>query len=375
MSSSKGAVRRRLTAPRVALSVLTSLCILVSGCGSGSSGLGGGEPLSEAQQALYDQAVNTGGNVRIFIGTTGKEELDGLAELFNERYPNVALDITSGTGDQIQERFLSEKRAGLNNVDVVSMAGIAPFQEINQEGYLAQFTPEDAQLFNYDPQTFIDGVAYGFASLDLGICYNPTKLTDEEVGLLHTYQGWTDPRWKGRASIVRPDGYGYRRGWTYWVYEDPGLGEPWLRALAELDPTVFPNANSAAPQISAGEYDILINSPTAVQKAATRDGAPFRCTTGEYAPAYTFAAALAKDAPNTPGGQLFINWLLSEDGQQAVQDTVGYTARRKGFDVPVIDEDWWQPPQDERFVDEAAVKTNQQALTTLFDSLIGGAAR
>ncbi len=180
MWSSKGALRRRLTA-RVALSVLTSLCIVVSGCGSGSPGSGRGEPLSEPQQALYDQAVNAGGDVRVFIGTTGKEELDGLAEFFNERYPDVTLDITSGTGDQIQE--------------------------------------------------------------------------------------------------------------------------------------------------------------------------------------------------NTAGGQLFIDWILSESGQRAAQDTFAHTARRQGFSEPVLDEDWWEEPKEAPIVDEATVVAKQEDLTTSFNGLFGGATQ
>ncbi len=371
-----GALRWTRRTSRSAVSLLAAFGFLLTACGSGTSGPdGGGEPLSQPQQALYDQAVDAGGQVRVFIGSSGSKELDALKERFRNQFPDLTLEFISGTSDKVQERFLNEKRAGLNNADVLSMGGIAPFEQVNQEGYLAQFTPEDADLFSYDPKGYLPGLAYGFGDNHMGVCYNPTKLSDDEVNLLHTYSGWTDPRWKGRAAIVSPDGYGYRRGLTYWLYQDPNLGEPWLHKLAELDPTVYPSANAAAPQVIAGEHDVLFNSITHQAARAADDGAPLRCTTAEYSPSYPFSVSLVKDAPNTPGGQLFIDWILSETGQQAVQETFAYTARREGFDTPVIDEDWWQQPEDIRVVDEATVIAEQQNLTTLFDSLFGGAAQ
>ena len=361
---------------RAAVALLATLCCVLTACGSGSSGsAAGGEALSQTQQGLYDQAKSSGGQVRVFIGSSGNKELDELKERFTAQFPDLNLEFISGTSDQVQERFLNEKRAGLNNADVISLAGIAPFEQINAEGYLAQFTPEDAELFSYDPRGYLPGLAYGFGAINLGVCYNPTKLTDEEVDLLHTYQGWTDPRWKGRAAIVSPDGYGYRRGLTYWVYQDPNLGEPWLRKLAALDPTVYPNANSAAPQVIAGEHDVLFNSLTVQAARAADDGAPLRCTTGEYAPTYPFSLGLVKDASNTAGGKLFIDWILSESGQRAVQDTFAYTARRQGFSEPVLDEDWWEEPKEAPIVDEATVVAKQTDLTTLFNGLFGGATQ
>ncbi len=375
MWSSIGASGRPRAVPRAALSLLAALSFVLVGCSSGSNeGAASGEPLSEAQQGLYEEAVNAGGQLRVFIGSSGNQELDAVKETFGAQFPDIDLSFINGTSDQVQERFLNEKRAGLNNADVVSLGGIAPFEQINEEGYLAQFTPEDADLFSYDPNGFIPGLAYGFADINMGVCYNPTKLSDEEVELLQTYEGWTDPRFEGRAAIVSPDGYGYRRGLTNWVYENSALGEPWLRQIAKLDPTVFPNANAAAPQVIAGEYDVLFNSLTLMAARAADDGAPLRCAAPSPTPTYPFSAGLVKDAPNSAAGQLFINWLLSENGQQAVQDTFAYNARREGFDAPVIDEEWWQTPKDVRIVNEQAVVANQQDLTALFSGLFGGAS-
>lgn len=368
-----GAAPLRARVTKAGLSVLISAALVLTGCGSGGSAGTGGGDMSTGQQQLYQQAVDAGGELTVFVGSSGNEQLDALRSAFNDQFPDVALQWISGTGDQVQERFLTEQRAGLHSGDVVILAGIKPFELINAEGYLAQFIPEEADLYSYDNNPHIPGLAYAFADMQSGVCYNPDNLTEEEVGLLRSYQGWADPRWKGRATIVNAEAYGYRHGLTYWAYDDPQLGDAWLQRLAQVDPTVYSSANAAAPQVIAGEDDVIFNALTFVAARQARLGAPLRCITSEYAPATVISVGLAKSAPNTAAGALFSNWLLSEAGQTAVQDTFAYNARRQGFDRPVIDEDWWETPKDVRFVNEDQVEQRYHALDQRFNDLFGGA--
>jgi iron(III) transport system substrate-binding protein len=360
---------------RVAVSLTAALSFLIAGCGSDSGGSSGpgSAPVSAAQQQLYEQAIADGGNLSLFIGTSGNEETRRFLETFNEEFPDVRVEHISGTGDKVLERLMTEKRAGLNNADVMLAPGMIPFKLANEAGFIERFTPEDAHLFTGDDSAYIDGVAYAFSDVYNAVCYNPNNVSPEEIALLHDYQGWTDPRFKGRAAIVDPSGFGYRRGLTYWVLQDPNLGENWLRRIAALQPTVYNTANSAAPQVIAGEHDVLFNAMTIHGARASHDGAPLECATGPYAPAYPFSVGLVKDGPNTAAGKLFINWLLSEPGQIAVQDTFAFSARREGMQVPVVDADWWRIPNDIRYTDESIVESRFQELSALFNGLFGAA--
>jgi ABC-type Fe3+ transport system substrate-binding protein len=198
-------------------------------------------------------------------------------------------------------------------------------------------------------------------------------LTEQEIALLDSYQGWTDPRWKGRAAIINPSGFGYRFGLSYWVFQDPNLGEPWLRKLADLDPTVYSSANNAAPQVIAGEKDVVFNGVQGQGVRAYNDGAPYECKAAEYAPYYVWLAAIAKDAPHPAAAKLFVNWLYTENGQQATQDTWAYNALRDGFDKPLIDAEWWHVPEDQRLSDENLTAKNYDQLVQMFNSMFGAA--
>jgi iron(III) transport system substrate-binding protein len=369
------ASRRWSRIGRVAVSLVAALTLLVAGCGSDSGGSSGQEtgPGSATQQQLYEQAVADGAKLSLFIGTSGNEETRRFIEMFNEEFPDLTVEHISGTGDKVLERLMTEKRAGLHNADVLLAPGMVPFKLANEAGFIERFTPEEANLFTRDDDAYIDGVAYAFSDVYNAVCFNPNNVTPEEIELLHNYQGWTDPRFKGRAAIVDPSGFGYRRGLTYWVFQDPDLGENWLRGIAALQPTVYFNANSAAPQVVAGEHDVLFNAMTIHGARAYHDGAPLECTTGSYAPAYPFSVGLVKDGPNTAAGKLFINWLLSEPGQNAVQDTYAFSARREGMNVPVVDAEWWQIPDDIRYTDESIVESRFPELSDMFNHMFSAA--
>lgn len=347
--------------------------VTLTACGSDSPQEGADVGLPDAQQELYDAAVEAGGQVTAFVGTSGNAEQDAIKTAFHEAFPDVTLNIIGGTSDQVVERFMTEKRAGLNNADVLTVAGVGTFEQPIEEGFIQEFTPEDAELFTSDEATYIDGLVYSFSDIQVGACYNTQNVTDEEVELLQDYQGWTDPVWTGRASIVNTQGFGNRRGLMYWVFEDEELGVDWLEGLAALEPMVYSSANTASSRVIAGEHDVVFNALTIQAPRAFREGAPLRCVTGPYAPAYPFGIALPSDAPNEAGGKLFINWIMSEAGQSVVQEALSYNARREGFDEPVIVDEGWNPPDDLRFLDETVAVERGPEMTELFDSIVGTA--
>ena len=353
------------------MAATVAFSLVVAGCG-GDSERGGdaASEISDAQKALYEEAK--GSELQLFLGSAN-EENDRLIEKFNALYPDIKVAYVGGKGNEMTERFLTEKRAGLNNVDAMIAPAAFGFRQINDEGYLADFRPEEIGAFSLDPGSYIAGRAYAFSNILNMVCYNPNNVTDEEIALLGTYQGWTDPRWKGRAAIVNPDGFGYRFGLSYWVFQDPNLGEPWLRKLADLKPTVYSNANNAAPQVIAGEQDVVFNAIQTQGVRAYRDGAPYECKAAEYAPYYIQVAAVAKDAPHPAAAKLFVNWLYTENGQQTVQDTWSYNALRDGFDMPLIDAEWWKVPEDQRLTDENLTGKNYDHLVQIFNSWFGAA--
>ncbi len=368
---STNANRRSMFTTAVTFVATTALALSLTACGDTSKPAASGV-ISDAQQQLYDEAMEAGGRAKLFIGTASNEETDQLISIFNETYPDVTVEYVSGVSSEVTERLLTEKRAGLHNVDALILGGISTYNQVVDEGYMSEFTPEDAPLFA-EEGTYVDSKVYSFAGQFNGVCYNPNNVTDEEIQLLKTYDGWVDPVWKGRAAIVNADSAFYQRGLSYWLYQDKELGQAWLEKLAALDPVVASGANVLVPQTIAGEYDVVFNVATVFGARAHRDGAPLQCTTAERAPYSTMLVGTVKEAPNEAAGKLFANWLFSEAGQAAVQETWSFSALRKGFNAPVTDADWWTAPEDPRIVDEQLLNNRHSELVVTINKLFGGA--
>ena len=76
--------------------------------------------------------------------------------------------------------------------------------------------------------------------------------------------------------------------------------------------------------------------------------------------AYSFSMALAAGAPNEAAGQIFIDWMLSENGQRAVQKTLGFIAMREGFAEPVAGPEYLQLGSKISYVNEAVLRGREK---------------
>jgi ABC-type Fe3+ transport system substrate-binding protein len=367
-------VRRSRRCTVHAAACLASLALLAAGCSGPSTAIEEPTiPVSERQRTAYEQARTAGGEIRIFVGTASNEEIDYLLEDFSAAFPGLTVQYISGTANSVVERFLTERRAGLDNVDVLMLPGVSAFERIVDEHLLREYEPEEWTQFPDEPGTRLGRYAHAFANNYNSVCYNPENITPAERKLLDSYEGWTSPVWRDRAALVDPTGFGYRYGLTYWTYQDPGLGEPWLTDLARnVRPTVFNGGSVPAAQVIAGEYDVVFNLGDVFGVRAQRTGAPLQCTSGEYAPYYVWSSALSSDAPNPAGGEVFVDWLFSEHGQLALQESLAYSGRRAGL-PPVVDAEWWDFRDDSRLIDEQLVRRNQSALVDTVERLFGGA--
>ena len=356
--------------------VATTVAVFIAGCSSTptpaptSDGGAGDSPLD----ALYEEAKATaGGKVVLYTHLSGTEQQVAIAQAFAAAYPGLTLEVTGLNGQQLIERFLTEKRAGLDLVDVIKYPGLAPFQnEFADEGFLEAYTPTAADQYTTEG-TFIEDLAYPWSTYEQGACYNPDLVTAKEIKLLQSYEGWADPVFEGRAAISMPTGGTYLRGWDYWLEEDGDLGEEWLQDIKDnVNPTAFSNGNNAADRVAAGEYAVVygVNSNTEIRAAAT--GAPLKCVRQEYTVVVPAPVALATDSPNPAGGKLYIEWQLSKEGQLFVLNEIGnLSARDDLFGVPPEDIPDWPTPNELVANDEGVVADTQADVVDLFTRLFG----
>lgn len=364
--------KRRRAAHAAAVAAVAGAALLTAACGSGGGG-SSPAPANVPFASLYKKAAATnGGNVVLYTHLSGATQQHAIAQAFEAEYPNMHLQVTGLDGQQEIERFVTEKQAGKNLVDVIQYPGSTPF-ETNIKQYIQPFTPTSASEYT-TAGTYIKGFAYPWSVYQMAACYNPDKVSPGDVAKLSTYQGWADPTWKGRAAIAAPNGGTYLRGWTYWIDQDKSLGPAWLQEIKKnVDPTPFSDGESADQQVEAGQYAVAFGVLNVDQPRAAVTGAPLKCVLQQYTVEIPAMMGLVKNGPNPAGGQLFIDWQLSRAGQVASQQATQNLSAEdqiKG-QAPAGTSDW-QTPKKTVTTDEGVVAAKQQDVISLFNQTFGG---
>ncbi len=286
---------------------------------------------------------------------------------FRERYPGVRIDyIQASRYDRVIKPLMA---LSANRVisDVISGLG----------GHYEEFRKLDALASLKDLPTFglldadlkdPDGMWIGQRVIHYCIGYNTkaVKATD----LPATWDDiLTSPRWRGGklALVNRPD--------NWLVHLWGAKGEAWgrkftTRLFLDVKPQLRKENNLAAMSLAvAGEFDMVIQTQPHRVKQLAEKGAPAGCWYPDVVPTSVSDIAILKASPHIHGAKLFVNWLVSHEGQLAQYKEIHFTPlyvdqQERGFiPIPV--------PKGRRVVyDTKAVQDKyQEMLSELWDNL------
>jgi iron(III) transport system substrate-binding protein len=140
-----------------------------------------------------------------------------------------------------------------------------------------------------------------------------------------TYQDLLDPKWKGKIAWTNQLTQGGAAGFIGTVLQSmgPDKGMDYLKKLAAQKLVNVPsNQRVVLDQVIAGEYPMAIatfNNHSDISKAK---GAPVKWLKIEPVTATLDTVFLLK-GPNPNAGKLFIDYILSEEGQNTLREA-GY---------------------------------------------------
>lgn len=136
----------------------------------------------------------------------------------------------------------------------------------------------------------------------------------------------------------------------------------YMRNLAKMEPIVTRDQRLQVEWVSQGKFSIAISPNSPIVSQFKKDGAPIEQTTPrEGAPVTSSSGniALMNKAPHPKAAKLFINWLLTREGQTLFSEALGFQSAR--LDVPTghLDSDKIRNPEVKYFsaIDEEFLKT------------------
>lgn len=285
------------------------------------------------------EAANKEGKLLLYSAVVLDNE-QILAKAFSERFPGVKVDIVRAPGGRLFTRIETEAAAGKLTADVVDMTDRMLMLRIKH--LLADYAPPNADkwdrtampLPNLWPRTlFVYALAYNSALI------KPPAPTWKEL---------EDPKNKGKAGVILAGSGG--SAWALAMFQRKVMGEGTWKAIAAQTPRLFESNGPMSSAVVRGEVQ-MATVLTATALALKFQGAPIDVVyPKEGLPAAPGAAALFKDAPNPNAAKLFLNWSLSEEGQNAIVEKLGGMSLLKGAKKPVgapDDVKVWIPANDE----------------------------
>ena len=268
-------------------------------------------PALALDQALIDAAKKEG---RVVWYTTQivNQFARPAAEAFERKY-GIHVDYVRADSNEVALRILNEGRAGKVQADVFDAS-------LKKENLVLQWVPEGAGRL---PKEDTDEAGYWVATnlYVLTPGYN-TDLVPKGTAP-KTYDDLLDPKWKGKIVWNTAPAPSAAGGFIGMVLTSMGeaKGRAYLETLAKQNIAGLQvAARQVLDQVIAGEYAIALNIFNNHAVISAAKGAPSDWIAMNPAMAVLSVISVTKDAPHTNAGKLFIEFLVSEEGQKIYRD-------------------------------------------------------
>ena len=278
-----------------------------------------------------------------------------LWETFQKSYPGITINFLPGKGSEHTQRVLAERRAGKYLVDLVmggsSTYGAFPpgaLEPLRGQLILPEIYDESGwwqkKLWFADPKNDSAVVLSGEVGTRRG-SYNTKLLAPKEI------QSWWDllkAKFKGKIGTFDPLVAGGGGETFNFFYASPALGGQFItRLLTEADILITRNLEQGTDWLAQGRIVFYIGSGQPVMKAKEQglpvDLLPHPLKEGEIMGGGSCCMALLNRAAHPNAARVFVNWVLSREGQIAWQKYSETNSLRT--DIPKDSLPSWGIPQ------------------------------
>jgi len=259
---------------------------------------------------------------------------------FQKKFSGIELELSVARGASNINKIAEEQNAGVRNVDLhiggttsIVTGLLAP--NLLEPILPSMLLPEVSDAKNWwGGHIWVNNAKkyiYSFtAYMTETVWYNSTLVKPEEIV---SWDSLLDPKWKGRIAILDPRSPG--SGESTWAFLLKIKGEQFLAKLAAQEVMVGRNLRQLGEAVARGKSAISIGLSYYTYLPFIKAGLPVKPLSaikeGYYAPTGKGNLGILKNPAHPNASKVFVNWLLSKEGQTAVTKALGQPTRR--FDV------------------------------------------
>ena len=266
-------------------------------------------PLQAADEKSLELARKEG---RVnFYTSMAAVESKLLADAFQAKYPFLTVDITRLSTDKLMQRITTEQRTGANLFDAATNSTMEAHL-LNKAGLLARYVSPEAASFFADSKDPGGRWVDMYSNLRV-IAYNTRLVPKERIP--KRYEDLLDPGWKGQIGF--PDG---QYAWYATMLRVMGddKGRKFMQGLGRQG-LHYRSAPVLITQfVAAGEFNLgLVYENQAFR--FKNQGAPLGLAPLPFVTKNMHPLALSSAAPHPNAGKLFIDFVLSKEGQLLIK--------------------------------------------------------
>lgn len=278
------------------------------------------------------QAAKKEGALSLYL-LEGDGELGAVAQTFQKKFPEIKLVTTPGRGNTLAPRVMAERRAEKYLVDVY-IAGATTAYEVFYRAKILNSVREtlilpeviDESKWWLGQHHYIDPEGqYIFVYVGNVGQYVSYHTKSVERGEIRSHWDFLRPKWRGKILSRDPKISGSQRIGLRMFYHTPELGADFIRRLyGDMDVTLTQEIRQATDWLAHGKFAICFFCSEILKVKA--QGLPVdEFQTAQWKESRTISAGnmgsivLPSQPPHPNAARLFVNWLLSREGQTVFQ--------------------------------------------------------
>ncbi len=287
------------------------------------------------------EAANREGKLVVSIPTSAELRKE-FESGFRAAFPGIELELSVARGGANINKVVEEHSAGVRDIDVHVGGTVSIVTGLLAQNLLEPLTPMMMLAEVKEAKNWWAGhlwadrakkYVYSFtAYMTETAWYNSTLVRPEEIA---TYDDLLNPKWKGKIAILDPRTAG--SGESTWAFLWKIKGEPFLTKLAAQQMVVGRNLRQLAEMVARGKCALSMGLSYYTYLPFVKSGLPVKpiraIKEGFYASSGSGNLVVIKDNAHPNAAKVFVNWLLSREGQTAFTRALGQPTRRLDVDT------------------------------------------
>lgn len=247
-----------------------------------------------------------------FYTTMAMTESKLVADAFQSKYPLIRVDITRLGSEKLLQKILQEHRVGRGLFDVTTNSGFE-MHLLNKLGVMGRYVSPEAQAFAADSRDPSGKWVDMYSNLRV-VAYNTRLVPNEKVP--GRYEDLLNPMW--RKSIGFPEGQYSWYGTMLRVMGEES-GRKFMQALGRQELQYRPSQVLITQFVAAGEFNVGFVYENQVQRFK-KQGAPLGIAPIPFVTKNMHPIGLSASAPHPYATRLFIDFVLSKEGQTIIKN-------------------------------------------------------